>query len=561
MKYGGFFPLRFSKILIYPIDMTVFFSEQKKLARPLLDNSRGNRAMRDRNNCEKHVMDVGQVLGMTSEPSRRDKDVPKAGDDGFSSFLKDPSAKQGSSAKNADGASTADGTPDKRKTDKNSVNSEKATTAEASTGKHDKRADPSTALPKEETKGAATTGNPLTEDGEPSSVEAANGNEETIVLLPGIPADAQAETTITPNMITDPGIGEVKKQGATAPVPLPPQNGASATADLKVPLPASGEARTAEAALTAAATGKRERSAPQANQPASGMAEIAADLVPPKTLETVRAEATAKMSEKDILSAKIAEMLRDGNGGITANAGKKQSFQSTLASSTTLVTASMAANPAATPNAATPAVANAPMQMGGLIPQTTHPATSSTQQGMTPDITGQIMPTAPTGAIQHVDATATNNASQAANAARAAHIPVAEQLSTHISSAIKEGHDRIKISLHPSELGRVEVKLDIGHDGRLLAAVSVDRQETLDLLQRDARSLERALQNAGFDTGSNSLNFSLRQDGGEGHEKGTGFAGLEPSVERLPDDDIWAETPLPAYTGSGRNDGNLDIQV
>ena len=282
--------------------------------------------MRDRNNCEKHVMDVGQVLGMTSEPSRRDKDVPKAGDDGFSSFLKDPSAKQGSSAKNADGASTADGTPDKRKTDKNSVNSEKATTAEASTGKHDKRADPSTALPKEETKGAATTGNPLTEDGEPSSVEAANGNEETIVLLPGIPADAQAETTITPNMITDPGIGEVKKQGATAPVPLPPQNGASATADLKVPLPASGEARTAEAALTAAATGKRERSAPQANQPASGMAEIAADLVPPKTLETVRAEATAKMSEKDILSAKIAEMLRDGNGGITANAGKKQSF-------------------------------------------------------------------------------------------------------------------------------------------------------------------------------------------------------------------------------------------
>ncbi|MAL77632.1 MAG: hypothetical protein CMN55_00705 [Sneathiella sp.] len=532
--------------------------------------------MRDRINCEKHVMDVGQVLGMTSEPPRRDKDVPKAGEDGFSSFLKDPAAKERPSAKNADGASTANGTPDNGKMDKSAANSEKTTTAEAPTDKDDKRADPSPALPKGETKGAATTGNPLTKDGEPSPVETANGNEETIALPTGMPADAQPEIDLTQGIITDPGKAEIKKQGDAAPVPtlaqkeagasalLPtqPPKDAGATADPKVAPHASGEAKTAESALMqAAAAGNRERSAPQANQPTSGKAEVATDLVPPKALETVRAEATAKMSEKDILSAKIAEMLRDGNGSLAANAGKKQSFQSTLASSTTLVTASMAANPAATPNAAPSALANAQMQMGGLIPQTTHPAPSSTQQGMTPDTTAQIMPTAPTGAIQHVEATAANNASQAANAARAAHAPVAEQLSTHISSAIKEGHDRIKISLHPSELGRVEVKLDIGHDGRLLAAVSVDRQETLDLLQRDARSLERALQNAGFDTGSNSLNFSLRQDGGEGHERGAGFAGLEPSPDRLPDDDIWAETPLPAYTGSGRNDGNLDIQV
>ncbi|CAN0489998.1 unnamed protein product, partial [Discosporangium mesarthrocarpum] len=229
-----------------------------------------------------------------------------------------------------------------------------------------------------------------------------------------------------------------------------------------------------------------------------------------EVLATVRAEANAKMSEKDVLSSKIAEMLQDGKGKISLTASKQsQSFQTALASSTNLVTANMANNATATPAL----LAGTSGEIDGAGSQTPVPV-SGNAQNLPSDSLNQTLPTAPTGSIQSVEATAANNASQASNAARAAaQLPVAEQVSTQISAAIKEGQDRIKISLHPSELGRVEVKLDIGHDGRVLAVVSVDKQETLDLLQRDARSLERALQDAGFDTGSNSLNFSLNQNG------------------------------------------------
>jgi flagellar hook-length control protein FliK len=171
----------------------------------------------------------------------------------------------------------------------------------------------------------------------------------------------------------------------------------------------------------------------------------------------------------------------------------------------------------------------------------------------------QMLPGNHTATVQAVDATATNATSQATNAARmAAHLPVAEQVSTQISTAIKEGSDRIKISLHPSELGRVDVKLDVGHDGRVIAAVSVDKQETLDLLRQDARSLERALQDAGFQTGSNSLNFGLRQ---QGQDNASAFATIDIPAQELGEDTSSLATPILANTSSYAGDGALDIQV
>ena len=131
-------------------------------------------------------------------------------------------------------------------------------------------------------------------------------------------------------------------------------------------------------------------------------------------------------------------------------------------------------------------------------------------------------------------------------------------MSLQISNAVKEGADRIKISLHPSELGRVDVKLEIGHDGRVIAAIAVDKQETLDLLQRDSRSLEKALQDAGFETGSGSLNFSMSK---EDQEAPMDLAGGDPSLQQLMEnDDLPPIAPSPP-TADGFGNGNLDIQV
>jgi len=90
-----------------------------------------------------------------------------------------------------------------------------------------------------------------------------------------------------------------------------------------------------------------------------------------------------------------------------------------------------------------------------------------------------------------------------------------EQISVKIQKAIHQGADRINIKLHPAHLGRVEVRMDIGRDGQLSAIILAEKPETLDLLQKDVRGLERALQQAGLDTNSNSFNFGLKNNGAQ----------------------------------------------
>ena len=82
-----------------------------------------------------------------------------------------------------------------------------------------------------------------------------------------------------------------------------------------------------------------------------------------------------------------------------------------------------------------------------------------------------------------------------------------------IGSRALNGVREFTIHLYPAELGKVEVKLEIGDKGDIRANLTVDRVETLQLLQRDAHSLHQALEQAGFKPSENSIEVSLRQDG------------------------------------------------
>src|SRR5690606_1632775 len=83
-------------------------------------------------------------------------------------------------------------------------------------------------------------------------------------------------------------------------------------------------------------------------------------------------------------------------------------------------------------------------------------------------------------------ATATNHAAHA-GAPRSAPgpVPVFEQIALSVHRAAADGLDRIMIQLKPEALGRVDVHLQLGHDGRMTATFIADRQDTLDMLQRD----------------------------------------------------------------------------
>ncbi|WP_332695174.1 flagellar hook-length control protein FliK [Bosea sp. (in: a-proteobacteria)] len=72
------------------------------------------------------------------------------------------------------------------------------------------------------------------------------------------------------------------------------------------------------------------------------------------------------------------------------------------------------------------------------------------------------------------------------------------------------GNKRFDIRLDPAELGRVDVRLEISDDGTVSAKLTVDRVETLQLLQRDARTLERAFEQAGLKPSEGGVEMSLR---------------------------------------------------
>ena len=75
---------------------------------------------------------------------------------------------------------------------------------------------------------------------------------------------------------------------------------------------------------------------------------------------------------------------------------------------------------------------------------------------------------------------------------------------------------RVRIALEPADLGRVEVALRLDDAGTAAASFTVDRPETLQLLQRDARVVNEMLSAAGFTLDQSGLDFTLRDPGGRG---------------------------------------------
>ncbi|MEI9989987.1 MAG: flagellar hook-length control protein FliK [Rhizomicrobium sp.] len=119
----------------------------------------------------------------------------------------------------------------------------------------------------------------------------------------------------------------------------------------------------------------------------------------------------------------------------------------------------------------------------------------------------------------------------AANAAVSAQLqvghPAAPDIATlafNIASKSDGGTKHFDIRLDPAELGRVDVHLTVDDAGKAQAMLSVEKPQTLELLQKDQPQLERALKDAGLDLSQNGLNFSLK-----GQQQGAGNGGNAPS--------------------------------
>jgi len=127
------------------------------------------------------------------------------------------------------------------------------------------------------------------------------------------------------------------------------------------------------------------------------------------------------------------------------------------------------------------------------------------------------------------------SSSHAASARLSAHQQVGQQ----ITRRLDDGSMHFDLRLDPPELGQVSVKLEVGADGAVKAAIGADTPMALAELVRGARELERTLAQAGLSVERGALTFDLhdRSRGGEdqsdrqGRQSGSGNGSGNGSAE------------------------------
>ncbi len=141
----------------------------------------------------------------------------------------------------------------------------------------------------------------------------------------------------------------------------------------------------------------------------------------------------------------------------------------------------------------------------------------------------------------------------------------------HLAAVINDhaakGERSFEIRLDPPELGKVDVRLHINKDGEIRAHLAVERSDTLDMMLRDSKTLERAIEQSGMKLDTNSgLSFTLRQDGGNGSGQAWRsyqdvFGEARASNEYASDESQMDQQTVSAVYGRSTRPGGLDLRV
>ena len=255
------------------------------------------------------------------------------------------------------------------------------------------------------------------------------------------------------------------------------------------------------AATLSAQTGAQEKHA-QAAAAQAGVADGVKDArksSSPANGDTGRNSGTARQAEDG------GNLLLNAGAAKTAPANAGRSGQQAAQYAPTSPNGA-ASNPAAQQQAAAPVQPAPPQPL---------PLSANNRQAPVIDRPGSLPVTDSAPTISAGQAGTPASASIARVAAPVPARPAAppsdlkEQISVQVQKAVEQGIDRIRIQLKPADLGRLEIQLDVAQDGKVVIVVNADRSETLEMLRRDARGLQQALQNAGLQTDSGGLSFNL----------------------------------------------------
>lgn len=101
------------------------------------------------------------------------------------------------------------------------------------------------------------------------------------------------------------------------------------------------------------------------------------------------------------------------------------------------------------------------------------------------------------------------------NGRLAQNLPL-NSMAFQMGKQFSRGNSEFQIRLDPAELGKINVKLTVKQGGNVKAHMVVERNDVFELMQRDARALERALTDAGFDGKNVEIELTLDQNASQG---------------------------------------------
>ena len=141
---------------------------------------------------------------------------------------------------------------------------------------------------------------------------------------------------------------------------------------------------------------------------------------------------------------------------------------------------------------------------------------------------------------------------------------VIDQIRVAVTKGAKQGLDRVQIQLKPAELGRVDVRLEMNAENQVRVTVTAESRDTLDLMQRDSRGLEKALQDAGLRTDSDDIEFELREEDGTqlaDKQDGNGEQGGNEDGDSANDNDALLEEENYDYAAAAEARGGVDTHA
>ncbi len=134
-------------------------------------------------------------------------------------------------------------------------------------------------------------------------------------------------------------------------------------------------------------------------------------------------------------------------------------------------------------------------------------------------------------------------------------------IALQVARNLQKGINRFDIRLDPAEMGRIDVRMEVKRDGNVSAHMIVERPETLDLLRRDASALHQALNDAGLQADTDSLNFSLRDDTDGSNAQAFGDEGRTTGSSGTSDVKADEGPTGPVYNINLSANGGIDIRV